>query len=193
VKFKEKLVSKQTELYSLHLHSDFPEAAKFEFAPVDVKAEEPDSDDSNNAEDEEDCLPEFPECDVRIRNNMHTSLETREKIIQEHLKGKKTTAISRQFGVKRTTCHEIIKKYKETGIIKSKTNAECRGRIKKKDKETIKSWIESDPDITIKTLVEKSTKELGVDISKSMMRRLSKRMGCVVKKDCAYGEKREKK
>lgn len=122
------------------------------------------------------------------KRSTQTSLELRQKIIDEFLAGKTAREISILLDIKRTTCHEIIKRFKDTGQVEVQRKVGNRAKIKQKEKEAIQQWISEDPDITTKMIMEKCKQYFGIDVGKTTIGRLVKNFGCVLKRDYVYAE-----
>lgn len=106
------------------------------------------------------------------RNSTTTNFD-RERIINSYINGSSVGEIARIMGLKRTTVHEIIKKYQTTGLIE----CEKRGgyndkKLTQEQQNTIKSWVDDNCTLTLRSIVNLVLQNFEIQISKSTINRI---------------------
>ena len=125
------------------------------------------------------------------RKNNTVSDNDRERVIAAYESQKSSSEISQILDINRTTVIEIIKKYLSTGII----HAQRRGslpssKLSMEQKLVIKSWVDADCALSLKTLADKVMDEFSISVSKSTINRILDNFNYSLKKIHLLPERR---
>ena len=103
-----------------------------------------------------------------MRINRTNSNSDHERIITAYLNGNSPSQISNLMDLKRTTVHQIIKKYQETGqIVAERRAGEKESKLNQEQKNAIKSWIDEDCTLSLRAITEKVFETFQIRICKT--------------------------
>ena len=103
---------------------------------------------------------------IMARKNKTLSNEDRHRIVNSYQSGNSVADISRIMAIKRTTVHEVIKKYMKNGTFERLKRG--KPRVSKLDNDQImkiKEWIDQDCTASLKMLAQKCMSEFNVSVS----------------------------
>lgn len=86
--------------------------------------------------------------------------------------------VAEVYDINRASLHRWVKLFKEGDVADIKNASKpSRSKLSEKQEELVRSWIESDHNITIKKLKIMIEEKFAVDIGKSSVHRLMKKLG----------------
>jgi len=105
--------------------------------------------------------------------NSTVSNADRERIIACYENQKKIAEISSTLNIKRTTVHQIIKLYQQTGRVNAiKRGSPSRKKLGDNEINAVRSWIDVDSTLSLNQIAARINEDFGVSVSKSTVGRL---------------------
>ncbi|KII67453.1 hypothetical protein RF11_07839 [Thelohanellus kitauei] len=99
-------------------------------------------------------------------NNKLSDLD-RKRIVDAYQKGQKASEISLVIGVARSTINSVIKIFNQSGRIDSNKRGYIKPeKLNEDQKEMIKSWVDDNAGIPLRTIVTKVQEEMDISVGK---------------------------
>jgi transposase len=96
-------------------------------------------------------------------------------VISQNSRGKSTTEISENLGIKRSTVYSILKVFNSEGLVSpKKRGGDFRSILSEEDKQLVRSWVDENPTKTIKSIVSKFLDEKGTCVDDNTIDRCLK-------------------
>ncbi|KII66884.1 hypothetical protein RF11_00329 [Thelohanellus kitauei] len=123
--------------------------------------------------DIEEVLKRFRK--ILMPNNKLSDLD-RKRIVDAYQKGQKASEISLVLGVARSTINSVIKIFNQSGRIDSNKRGYIKPeKLNEDQKEMIKSWVDDNAGIPLRTIVTKVQEEMDISVGKSTIDRILQR------------------
>ena len=120
------------------------------------------------------------------------SIDLRKRLIKAIEAEKLSIAkAARRFLVSYDFANDLWERYQETGSLEpKKVGGNKQPKVDLAGEERIKSWLLTEPDLTLQALCERYQQEVGVSMGVSSMARALKRMGMSFKKKSVYDSRK---